>query len=94
LHSKALQIFPNWDFWYENIPSGNPGQRFGAGILSSAFVLPKRSLDFSGKLPARSKQKASSSYLRKKSAANFFERKKVFAEGKNMENGLLLFHEK
>jgi hypothetical protein len=20
-HSKALQ---NWDFWYENIPSGNP----------------------------------------------------------------------
>jgi hypothetical protein len=24
-HSKALQIFfPNWDFWFENIPSGNP----------------------------------------------------------------------
>jgi hypothetical protein len=24
-HSKALQNVPNMDFWYENIPSGNPG---------------------------------------------------------------------
>jgi hypothetical protein len=23
-HSK---IYLNWDFWFENIPSGNPGQR-------------------------------------------------------------------
>jgi hypothetical protein len=23
-HSKALQIDPNWDFWYENKLSGNP----------------------------------------------------------------------
>jgi hypothetical protein len=23
--SKALEN-PNWDFWYENIPSDNPGQ--------------------------------------------------------------------
>jgi hypothetical protein len=23
-HSKALKISPNWDFWFENIPSGNP----------------------------------------------------------------------
>jgi hypothetical protein len=23
MHSK---IYPNWDFWYENIPSGNPGK--------------------------------------------------------------------
>jgi hypothetical protein len=24
-HSKTLQkIYPNWDFWFENIPSGNP----------------------------------------------------------------------
>jgi hypothetical protein len=22
---KPSKIFPNWDFWYENIPSGNPG---------------------------------------------------------------------
>jgi hypothetical protein len=24
-HSKALQNYPNWDFWFENKPSGNPG---------------------------------------------------------------------
>jgi hypothetical protein len=23
-HSKALRNLPKWDFWYENIPSGNP----------------------------------------------------------------------
>jgi hypothetical protein len=23
-HSKAKHIYPNFDFWYENIPSGNP----------------------------------------------------------------------
>jgi hypothetical protein len=23
-HCKALQIDPNWYFWFENIPSGNP----------------------------------------------------------------------
>jgi hypothetical protein len=22
---QALKIYPNWDFWFENIPSGNPG---------------------------------------------------------------------
>jgi hypothetical protein len=22
---KALQMTQNWDFWYENITSGNPG---------------------------------------------------------------------
>jgi hypothetical protein len=24
IHSKAYQ---NWDFWYENMPSGNPDQQ-------------------------------------------------------------------
>jgi hypothetical protein len=23
-HCKTLKIYPNWDFWFENIPSGNP----------------------------------------------------------------------
>jgi hypothetical protein len=23
-HCKTLQIYPNWDFWSEKIPSGNP----------------------------------------------------------------------
>jgi hypothetical protein len=22
-----LQIYPNWDFWFENIPSGNPASK-------------------------------------------------------------------
>jgi hypothetical protein len=25
--SRPSQIYPNWDFWFENIPSGNPGQQ-------------------------------------------------------------------
>jgi hypothetical protein len=25
-HSK---IYPNWDFWFENLPSGNPGPEIG-----------------------------------------------------------------
>jgi hypothetical protein len=27
-HSKALQNDPIWDFWFENIPSGNPARNF------------------------------------------------------------------
>jgi hypothetical protein len=26
-HSKALKIYPKWDYWFENIPSGNPAQQ-------------------------------------------------------------------
>jgi hypothetical protein len=22
--SRATKIYPNWDFWFQNIPSGNP----------------------------------------------------------------------
>jgi hypothetical protein len=24
---RPFTIYPNWDFWFENIPSGNPGVR-------------------------------------------------------------------
>jgi hypothetical protein len=27
LNSKASKIYPNWEFWFENKPSGNPGTR-------------------------------------------------------------------
>jgi hypothetical protein len=27
-HSKANKNFPNWNFWFENIPSGNPAFKF------------------------------------------------------------------
>jgi hypothetical protein len=33
-HSKALQILPNVDFWFENIPSGNPEWKFMPGYVS------------------------------------------------------------
>jgi hypothetical protein len=23
-HSKGIKLHPNWDFWFENIPSGIP----------------------------------------------------------------------
>jgi hypothetical protein len=23
---RPLKIYPNWDFWYEKMPSGNPAQ--------------------------------------------------------------------
>jgi hypothetical protein len=23
--ARPSKIYPNWDFWFENIPSGNPG---------------------------------------------------------------------
>jgi hypothetical protein len=23
--ARSSKIFPNWDFWFENKPSGNPG---------------------------------------------------------------------
>jgi hypothetical protein len=23
--ARPSEIYPNWDFWYENKPSGNPG---------------------------------------------------------------------
>jgi hypothetical protein len=25
--AKHSKNYPNWDFWFENLPSGNPGQR-------------------------------------------------------------------
>jgi hypothetical protein len=24
--ARPSKIYPNWDFWFENMPSGNPGQ--------------------------------------------------------------------
>jgi hypothetical protein len=24
--SRPSKIYPNWDFWFENIPSGNPAE--------------------------------------------------------------------
>jgi hypothetical protein len=27
-------MYQNWDFWFENMPSGNPGLKFGYGRQS------------------------------------------------------------
>jgi hypothetical protein len=32
--TKPFKIYPNWDFWFENKPSGNPGARFNRGALT------------------------------------------------------------
>jgi hypothetical protein len=24
--ARPSKIYPNWDFWFENVPSGNPGR--------------------------------------------------------------------
>jgi hypothetical protein len=30
---KPSKIYPIWDFWFENIPSGNPATEFNVGIF-------------------------------------------------------------
>jgi hypothetical protein len=32
-HSKALKNYQNWNFWFENIPSGNPDQEEQIKVL-------------------------------------------------------------
>jgi hypothetical protein len=49
--SKALQICPNWDFWYEKKPSGNPAiqwrnsKLFGEKRISRSSRISSFSLD-------------------------------------------------
>jgi hypothetical protein len=54
-HCKTLKIYPNWHFWFENIPSGNPGlakrkSPFGSGwkYLYSIYLTKRMlwTLDF------------------------------------------------
>jgi hypothetical protein len=26
-YPRPYKIYPNWDFWFENVPSGNPASR-------------------------------------------------------------------
>jgi hypothetical protein len=43
--SKALQkIYPNWDFWFENKPSGNPARdrKSFTGISTQAGLYLKK----------------------------------------------------
>jgi hypothetical protein len=28
--ARSSKIYPNWDFWFENLPSGNPEIKFAA----------------------------------------------------------------
>jgi hypothetical protein len=32
--ARRHQIYPNWDFWFENMPSGTPGVSEAAAIPS------------------------------------------------------------
>jgi hypothetical protein len=38
--SVALKIFPNWYFWFENKPSGNPVRNEGMGSLLVNLSFP------------------------------------------------------
>jgi hypothetical protein len=40
-HYKILQIYPNWDFWFENIPSGNPDTQVKCKIIWLIWVRSK-----------------------------------------------------
>jgi hypothetical protein len=44
-YCKTLQNLPNWDFWSENIPSGNPGVvlcYFCLALLDCVVILSKK----------------------------------------------------
>jgi hypothetical protein len=39
IHSKAPQnIYKNWDFWYKNIPSGNPDPNVYVNLICLFFL--------------------------------------------------------
>jgi hypothetical protein len=35
--SRPSKIYPNWDFWLENIPSGNPDSHLCIGAKLAAI---------------------------------------------------------
>jgi hypothetical protein len=38
--ARHLKIYPNWDFWFENIPSGNPGSHCLNAASFWTYILP------------------------------------------------------
>jgi hypothetical protein len=38
-------MYPNWDFWFENIPSGNPGDKAEKGFCLSHEIFLRAKLD-------------------------------------------------
>jgi hypothetical protein len=38
-HPKAFQMFPNWNFWFENKPSGNADKTFAFACFKKAATL-------------------------------------------------------
>jgi hypothetical protein len=43
IYTRPSKIFPNWDYWFENKPSGSPGRReflfFGAAVVVVVVVV-------------------------------------------------------
>jgi hypothetical protein len=33
------QFYPNWDFWFENVPSGSPGEELGEKLGCSCKLV-------------------------------------------------------
>jgi hypothetical protein len=39
LIARPSKIYPNWDFWFENIPSGNPAPDMGTNQKRSKRII-------------------------------------------------------
>jgi hypothetical protein len=38
-HSRPSKKYQNWDFWFENVPSGNPGRPPLQGVANQHYYL-------------------------------------------------------
>jgi hypothetical protein len=38
---RLSKIYPKWDFWFENIPSGNPAFRYESGHFINQIMASK-----------------------------------------------------
>jgi hypothetical protein len=79
-YTNIFKIYPNWEFWFENMPSGNPDNlgRFPKGNVRSLllFSLTRRRHQESLKVSVLQGGKSFFRWLRKKiSRFNFFERR-------------------
>jgi hypothetical protein len=51
---RPFKIYPNWSFWFESKPSGNPAQRFGCvgRVVCLVPGCPHRPLGFACQIPS------------------------------------------
>jgi hypothetical protein len=72
---RASKIYPNWDFWYDDKPSGNPGVEWTAGRLfqrSTRKILQKFSFTIGEKKVFITLISSESKYCLAASDPNYF----------------------